>query len=270
MAKIEASFFDISHFDTLARGDSAIHGLDPRAKVITTLAFIFTVVSFGKYEIAALIPFCLFPVALVALADLPVGYLMKKLLVAAPFAFFIGIFNPLFDQQVLLELGGVSISGGWVSFGSILLRFVLTVFAALVLIATTGFTGVCSALERLGAPRAFALQLLFLYRYLFVLVEEALRMNRARTLRSFKGRGMEMKTFGHLVGQLLLRTIDRAQRIHQAMLCRGFDGEVHQLRPRRFGRPEFLFTLGWCTLFATLRLVPLPHLVGRLIMELIR
>ena len=66
----------------------------------------------------------------------------------------ITIFNPLFDQQTLLQLGPLAISGGWVSFVSILLRFALTVFAALILIATTSFTGVCMALERLGAPRA--------------------------------------------------------------------------------------------------------------------
>ncbi|NTV76320.1 MAG: hypothetical protein HGA66_19220, partial [Holophaga sp.] len=73
----------------------------------------------------------------------------------------------------------------WISFLSILLRFALTTMAALVLIATTSFTGICAALERLGMPDVLATQLLLLYRYLLVLGEETMRMARARALRLF-------------------------------------------------------------------------------------
>jgi cobalt/nickel transport system permease protein len=270
MANIESAFFNIGSLDHLARQASAVHRLDARAKLLTTAVFIVTIVSFGKYEISALLPFFLFPVAIIALADLPPLYLLKKLLLVAPFAFCIGAFNPWFDQQPMLQLGTVEISGGWVSFASILLRFMLTVGAALMLIATTGFTAVCMALERLGAPRAFVLQLLFLHRYLFVLGEEALRLVRARALRSFDGRGMGIRVFGHLAGQLLLRTLDRAQRIHRAMLCRGFDGEIRLLRPMRIGAPEIAFTLGWSALFLTFRLVNLPLWLGHVLAELCR
>jgi cobalt/nickel transport system permease protein len=270
MAKIDSAFFDLGTLDTLACRQTAVHRLDPRAKLVTTAVFVVTVVSFGRYEISALLPFGLFPLCLILLADLPPGYLLKKLLLAAPFAFCVGVFNPLFDRQAILHLGPLALSGGWVSFASILLRFALTVLAALVLIATTSFSGVCLALERLGAPRAFVLQLLFLYRYLFVLVDEAQRLVRARALRSFGARGLGMRVFGHLAGQLLLRTIDRAQRIHLAMLCRGFDGEFRPTRPTRLGRPEVVFTLGWCSAFVLMRLVNLPQLAGRILTELLR
>lgn len=270
MAKIDSAFFDIGTLDTLACRDSAIHRLDPRAKVVTTLVFVLVVVSFGRYEISALLPFGLFPLTLILLADLPPGYLLKKLLVAAPFALCIGIFNPIFDRQILLQFGPLEISGGWISFASILLRFTLTVLAALVLIATTSFTGICSALERLGAPRVFSLQLLFLYRYLFVLIDETQRLVLARSLRSFGGRGLGMKVFGQLAGQLLLRTLDRAQRLHLAMLSRGFDGELRLLRPGRIGRQEIIFTLGWSTAFIALRLYNVPQLLGRLLTEFAR
>jgi cobalt/nickel transport system permease protein len=270
MAKIDSAFFDIGTLDTLSCRDSAIHRLDPRAKLVTTLVFILVVVSFDRYAISALLPLGLFPLSLILLADLPPGYLLKKLLLAAPFALCVGIFNPWFDRQVLLQFGPLAITGGWVSFASILLRFTLTVLAALVLIATTSFTGVCRALERLGAPNIFAQQLLFLYRYLFVLIDEAQRLVHARALRSFGGRGQGMKIFGHLIGQLLVRTLHRAERIHLAMLCRGFDGEFRQLRPARIGRREIVFTLGWSAAFIALRLYNLPQLLGRLLTEFAR
>lgn len=268
MARIESAFFDIGTLDTLAYRDSAVHRLDPRAKLVTTLAFIVAVVSFGRYEISALLPFTLYPVTLIALADLPPGYLLKKLLIAAPFALCVGIFNPLLDHSAQMQWAGLTISGGWLSFVSILLRFTLSVTTALVLIATTSFTGVCLALERLGAPRAFVLQLLFLHRYIFVLIEEAARLVRARELRSFHGRGRGLRTFGHLIGQLLLRTLDRAQRIHMAMLCRGFDGEVRMIRRLHIGRPEVLFVGGWSCAFVVMRLYNLPQLLGSLLERL--
>jgi len=270
MAKIESAFFDIGTLDTLAGRDTPVHRLDPRAKLLTTLVFIVTVASFGKYEISGLLPFFLFPVAMVALGDLPAGYLLKKILLVAPFAFFIGVLNPFLDREILLTLGPLAIPGGWVSFASILLRFTLTISAALILIATTSFPGVCMALEKLGAPRVFAVQLLFLYRYLFVLVDEGVRLTRARALRSFGRRGLGMRTFGHLSGQLLLRTLERAKRIHLAMLCRGFDGEIRMLIPARIGRAEIVFTLGWSAAFILLRLYNLPQLLGGLLTELAR
>jgi cobalt/nickel transport system permease protein len=270
MAKIESAFFDIGTLDTLAGRDTPVHRLDPRAKLLTTLVFIVTVASFGKYELSGLLPFFLFPVAMVALGDLPAGYLLKKLLLVAPFAFFIGVFNPLLDREILLRIGPLALSGGWVSFASILLRFTLTVGAALILIATTSFPGVCMALEKLGAPRVFAVQLLLLHRYLFVLIDEGVRLVRARALRSFGRRGQGMRIFGHLAGQLLLRTLERAKRIHLAMLCRGFDGEIRMLRPARIGRPEVLFTLGWSAAFILLRLYNLPQILGGLLTELAR
>lgn len=270
MAPIETALRDLNRLDLLAGGDSAIHRLDPRAKVFVTLAYIVTVVSFGRYEVSALLPFAVFPLAMVAASGIPQTAVLRKLLVVLPFAALVGLFNPLFDREPLLTLGSLAVSGGWVSFLSIILRTALTVGAAVVLVAVTGFTGVCLALQRFGVPQAFVVQLLFLYRYIFVLADEGIRMTRARELRSFAGRGMGVKAFGALVGSLLLRTWDRAERIHMAMLSRGFRGEFHVRDASSFGRRELVFTAGWSVLFLLLRLVNVPHLIGALVTGVFR
>lgn len=267
---IDAGFLDIGRLDLLSAQDTAVHRLDPRAKVLTTLVFVVTVVSFDKYRVSALLPFAFFPIALIAVGNLPVAYLLRRLLFILPFALFVGIFNPIFDRETMIHVGPAAISGGWVSFLSILLRFALTVLAALTLIATTGFIGVCTALERLGLPRVFAVQLLFLYRYLFVLGDEGGRMARARASRSLGDRGMGVKVFGSLAGHLLLRTIDRAQRIYMAMLSRGFHGEFHFRRPLQFRLPETAFTLGWSAFFLLCRIYDLPRLLGGIFEEVVR
>ncbi len=265
MNKIDSHLIDIGYMDTLACGDSVLHRLDPRAKLITTLAFIVTVVSFDKYTLSALMPFLIYPMFLVTAGALPFTYLIKKVFLVAPFAMLIGVFNPLMDREILLQIGALRISGGWISFLSIMLRSVLTVSAALTLIALTGFNSVCMAMEKLRIPKPFVIQLMFLYRYLFVLIDEAARMVRARSLRSFNSNTMAVGLFVPLVGQLLFRALDRAQRIHLCMCCRGFDGHFHTIRPMKIGFNEIGFVVGWSSLFVLLRYQNLSVKFGEII-----
>jgi cobalt/nickel transport system permease protein len=270
MASIEKDFFNIRYLDTLARQTTWVHCLDPRAKLLTTLVFIVTVVSFDKYTIAQMIPFVLYPVVLIGMGRLPAGYILRKILLVAPFAIVLGMFNPFFDRTAHLIIGSFTVSGGWVSFGSLLLRFGLTVCAALVFIALTSFNGFCLALEKFRVPEVFIIQLLLLYRYLFVLVDEAMRMVRARALKTFSSRGMGLATFSTLVGHLLLRATSRAERIHLAMSCRGFDGHVRLMNPTRTGSAEIIFVLGWSILFLTMRMYNIPVLIGTHVLELLQ
>jgi len=251
-------------FDTLALADSPVHRLDPRVKIVATLAFIVAVMSFNRYELVALTPFLLFPAVLFSLSALPARPLLTAVCAAAPFALMVGMFNPVFDHRVIGHIAGIEVSAGWVSFASILMRFLLTVGAALLLVATTGMYRTAMALERLAVPRVFVLQILFVWRYLFVLGDEAAALNRGRVLRSF-GRPASVRLFGRLAGGLLLRTLDRAMRIHRAMLARGFDGTVRFLGDLRLRPADVVFCGGWCLAFAVMRLVNLPRLLGQLL-----
>lgn len=265
MASIHDSLYELGQLDAFACGDTPVHALDPRAKVVTTLAFIVAVVSFGKYSVVEMLPFLLFPVALASDGGVPLRWLATRLLAAAPFALLIGMFNPLLDRAPIATIAGLAISGGWASYASIVMRFLLTTAAALVLIATTSFAGVANALQRLGVPEVFATQLLFLYRYVFVLAEEALSMQRARDLRSFGRRGRGIRVFGRMLGGLLLRTYARAQRIYAAMLLRGFDGRVRVRRQLRLRPQDVAFVLGWAALFILFRAVDVPTTLGSFI-----
>jgi cobalt/nickel transport system permease protein len=255
----------LDRLDRLARQDTAVHRIDPRAKVITTFVFIVCVVSFDRYEVLALLPFVIFPVVLASEGGLPIGFLARILLVVSPFALMVGAFNPWFDREIVAQIGGLELSGGWVSYLSIVLRFLLTTAAALVLTATTSFNGVCLALERLRVPDVFVTQLLLLYRYIFVLGDEAVRMAQARRLRAFGSRGMGLRVYTQMLGQLLLRTVARAQRVYLAMKCRGFDGQVRMARRLHFGTADLVFVAGWSAVFVLFRAVDVPQWLGRLV-----
>lgn len=256
---------DLDQFDLLATRDITVNRIDPRAKVVVTAIFIVCVVSFERHTVSALLPFFIFPVALINWADIPLASLGRKIALALPFALLAGIFNPFLDHETIMIAGAVPVSAGWLSFCSILLRCLLTVSAALVLLATTGFHGICRALERLAAPRMLVLQMLFMYRYLFVLAGESSRMAMARGLRSFGKRGRGHGSAAAAIGCLLSRSIDRSRRIHEAMLARGFQGRFHERLQHRTTWADAAYVLAWCTLFVALRSYDLPALVGDLI-----
>ena len=266
----DEEFFNIGRLDRLSYKKTLVHRLDPRAKLIATLLFLFTVISFSKYEVAALFPFFLFPVLLMIIGEIPLLFILKKVLLVSPFAVFIGIFNPLLDTGQALVFSGLTISAGWVSFFSILLKFLLTISAALLLIATTPFPAICHALRRLGMPSLFVSQLLFLYRYIFVLAEEAMRMVRARDMRSFGAKGTGIKVFVRIIGTLFLRTLERAERIYSAMLSRGFRGDIPILKPSRIKAIDLVFMAVTISFTLVFRFSSVTEGVGRFAQELFR
>ena len=258
-------YIEVGKMDELGRMDSPMHRLDARVKALTTIAFIVTVMSFSRYEVSALMPFFIYPFTLMAVGRIPPGFILRKLLIASPFALAVGICNPYLDPQVMGSLGSHGISGGWMSFASIALRFSLTVSAALTLVACTGIHRLCAGLERMGLPRVFAVQLCLLYRYLFVIADEGLRMIRGVEMRSMGRRSLSFATYVSLVGHLLLRAMDRAQRVYQAMVSRGFAGQFRVLRPTAVCWKDVAFLAGWVGFFAAARTWNMAGELGRIL-----
>jgi len=258
-----AHSLEVQRMEEFGGMDSPAHRLDARAKALVTIAFIVAVMSFPRYELSALTPFFLYPFVLLALGEIPLRFILAKLLIAAPFAICIGLFNPWLDRHPVFLPGGQAIAGGWISFASIQIRFALTVAAALALVACTGLHRLCAGLERLGLPRVFAVQLLFLYRYLFVIADEGLRMRRGMELRSAGRRSPPLRVYGSLLGHLLLRSMDRAHRIYGAMLARGFDGEIRILQKAQAHFRDLAFVAGWIAFFVVARSWNLAEGLGR-------
>ncbi len=261
------SRIDANRLDRHAYGDSLIHRLDPRAKVLATLVFILTVVSFDKYAVAPLLPFLFFPVVTAALGSVPLGLILRRFAVTLPFILLVGIFNPLLDRAAMIQVAGLQISGGWVSFTSILLRGLLCVMAGIVLIATTRLPMIAEALGGLRFPKALVVQLLLLYRYLFVLMDEAGRMRRARALRAGT-RKISLRDAAGMLSSLLLRTVDRSEAVWHAMLARGFAGEIRSPNRLHWHLADTLFLALVAAACTTLRVHPIADRVGEWVLNL--
>jgi cobalt/nickel transport system permease protein len=264
MPSLAASLLDLREVDRIALQKTALHGLDPRAKVLATAFFLAVLGSFNRLEVSSLLPLTLFPVAMAALGEVPIGMFLRKTMLGLPFILILGALLPVLDTDPVMRIGAVQISGGWLAFSSLVVRGMLAVATATALVAVTGFGDVCDALDRLGLPRIFVQQLLFLYRFLFVVGEETQRSLLARELRSH-GRSMAWREYPSFTGNLLLRSWERAERVHAALLARGFHGTLPARPTASSKSAAWAFGLGWSCFFLGCRLFPLPRLLGSLV-----
>lgn len=223
MANIRSKTQDIYSLEQLSSKSSRVHALHPMVKLISTLLFVVIIVSFNRYEFVRLIPFVFYPVILMALSETPWSIMLRRAALALPFALLAGISNILFDTDTAFVIGYLPVSFGLVSFISILFRTFLCVAAVLILVAVTPFNQLTNQLRRLHAPDIFVTLFEMIYRYIGVLLDEASAMYTAYILRSTEHKGLQMRHMGSFAGQLLIRSYDRAERVYNAMKCRGYN-----------------------------------------------
>ena len=171
-------------------------------------------------------------------------FTFRRSFIALPFALaaISAIFSPLGTPLAEWTLGPFTLiptDYGLIKFGSILLRSWLSVQAAILLVATTRFPDMIHAFEHLRVPAMLTTIVSFLYRYLFVLTDEVMRLLRARESRSATVAGQKSgrnvvwraRVTGNMAGQLFLRSYERSDRIYNAMLARGYTGQLRTLNP---------------------------------------
>jgi cobalt/nickel transport system permease protein len=208
--------------EQLSGGDTCIHRLHPMVKLLVTALFIVTVVSFNRYALAQLVPYIFYPMLLTALCETPYAMLIKRFLIALPFCLFAGISNVLFDTAAAFTINGITVSYGFISLITILFKTYLCVMSVMILVSVTPFYELTSTLQRLRTPGIFITMFEMTYRYISMLLHEAYSMSIAYSLRSHNRKGIEMKDMGSFAGLLLIRSFDRADRVYNAMKCRGY------------------------------------------------
>jgi cobalt/nickel transport system permease protein len=233
--------------DHHVRGDSFVHGLDPRAKLITALVFIFSAVLIPQGAWPVFVAHaCVIAIA-IALSGLSTRFVLGRSILALPFV--LAAVPVLFHRpgDTLFEVplaGWTATYAGLEALSSILLRSWLSVTAATILTATTEPDHLLHSLRWLGVPRLLVATISFMWRYVFVIAEEAQRLLRARDARSARPGGhvggslaWRARVAGNMVGTLFLRSLNRSERVYTAMLARGYNGELRSLE--RFSlRPQ--------------------------------
>lgn len=264
MSKLNKAIYEIRCMDDLANQNKWVNLIHPLVKLIVTLIYIVTVVSFYKYNLTGLIGMTIYPIVLFLTGDISFKDSIRRLRIVLPVVCFVGLFNPFLDRESLVPLYGVSLSGGMISMMTLMLKGILTVLASYLLIVTTTIEKICYAMRMMKIPKIFVTQVLFIYRYVTVLLNEANRITQAYSLRAPGQKGLHFKVWGSLMGQLLLRSMDRAEEIYEGMCLRGYNGEFYHAYNIKCKAKDYRYLTIWLGVFGILRWAPVLEIVGNL------
>jgi cobalt/nickel transport system permease protein len=235
---------------------SPVHGLDPRAKTIGLVGVTLVAVStpIGAWPVFAACALVLTGVA--ALARVRPSEIWRRARVVLPLVLLAATFLPLVRHGGdTYSLGPLTLhETGLQTLAAVAAKATIGTVAAVLLAATTTFPSVLRGLEELRVPRVLILIAAFMYRYVFVIVEEVARMRAALAARGYRPRNaLHAGALGRVATALFLRTFSRGERVYVAMLARGYRGRMPRLVPLAFGRADVAFVLAVTVLLLPLR-----------------
>jgi cobalt/nickel transport system permease protein len=213
--------------EEFSSGNSLIHDLDPRIKIIVATLFSITVAVADRTDVLLLA--LLFSACCVILSSIPLLRVMRRLLLVNGFILLLWLLLPFtYPGKTLLSVGPFDATAEGIRYAfTITIKSNTIILACIALLGTTSIFTLVHALRHLHVPDKLVQLLFFSYRYIHVIYLEYLRLLNAMKVRCFRPRSnlRTNKAYAYLVGMMLLNSYDRSERVYDAMLCRGFKGQ---------------------------------------------
>lgn len=223
---------------------SIVHSLPSHLKIIAVLLFILVVVSTPITYWPAFVIFLALVIAAATAGKISILTLSKRALIEVPFIFF-AVLMPFFGTGERFELGPFNLyREGLLAGLSIVAKGTLGILSAVILSTTTTAREILRGLERLRLPTIMVQIASFMLRYVNVISDEMERMKIARQSRGFDATGVKhWKVIATSAAALFIRSYERGERVHLAMLSRGFDGELPHTEVKSVGAQAWLIAL---------------------------
>lgn len=240
--------------DRYEHHDSLIHELEPRLKLVAVLAYILAATTLPPNAWLGYVGLALLAAWAITATRIPLGTVLKRSAIALPFAGVVALSvpftrggEPLWSGSLLGLHLSITDEGLWL-FAGVLIKSWLSVLMAGLLVMTTPMHRVLHAFQMLRLPSVLVMTVALMYRYLFVLVDEATRLRIARQARSVGDGGSlwwRIRVLGGMIGSLFIRSYERSERVYAAMLARGYDGELHTLDEAHWASQDTLLLALW-------------------------
>ncbi|MEV4802991.1 cobalt ECF transporter T component CbiQ [Nonomuraea sp. NPDC049421] len=215
------------HHQLYLPGDSVVHRLPPQCKLLAVFAFALVVVATPREHFWAFAAYAVLLAGVLAAAGVPAPYVLRRMAIEVPFvlfAFLIPVIG-LGERTTVLGLS-LSVPGLWAAW-NILAKATLGVVASILLAATTEPRTILLGAQRLRLPGLLVQIAMFMLRYLDVIMDEMRRMRVARESRGFEARNFrQIPVLARTAGALFIRSYERGERVHLAMLSRGYAGSM--------------------------------------------
>lgn len=260
---IRNAIYEVHRLDDLASRKQWVNELHPLVKLVVTIAYIITVVSFYKYDLLGLIGMGLYLFVVFTMADLSFGECLHRVRFVLPVVCLVGLVNPFIDR-IPVQIGMLHLNTGCISMATLILKGVFTISASYLLVATTSIDDICAALRHIHVPKIMVTQIMLTYRYISVLLEEVEKITSAYSLRAPSQKGVHFKVWGSLTGQLLLRSFDKAEAVYESMVMRGFNGEFAMKQKQEMKVRDYVWLM-WIIAFVILRYIPIVVVIGNVV-----
>ncbi len=251
--------FDI--FEKYKDRDNLIYRLDPRTKLIFSLVFLILMVLTPINEIERFGFYLVLILTIIFIARISPAYIFKRSIIILPFVLAVAGLAVFFTEgrtfkEVDLVLFKLRFTYEGISILlNVLVKSWLSVVTLTTIMLTTRFEDLLKGMELLKAPQIIVVMMSFMYRYIFVLIDEAAHLMQARNVRYFGGRFLsQIPVLGNMAGILFIRTYERAERIYAAMAVRGFTGRMRSINILKFSFTDFLFLIVTFVLLGLARL----------------
>lgn len=249
--------------EPFATGNSVIHQLDPRIRVGLTTLYAFVVALSSQFSV--LFVALVLSLILIVISQVGIKEVFKRILWVNALILLLWLLLPFtFKGDVLTHIGSFAIyRPGVVLAAQITIKSNAILLAFIALIATMSFATLGHALYRMRVPEKIVHLLLMTYRYIFVIEQEYLRLIRAAKIRGFRpGTNTNTyRTYSYVIGMLFVRAAARAERVHQAMLCRGFKGKFYSLQEFQINSATWVFAIMMTAIIAGLVFMEWSNLI---------
>ncbi|MFP4367471.1 MAG: cobalt ECF transporter T component CbiQ [Bacteroidales bacterium] len=244
-----------SFIDKYSGLNSHIHRLDPTVKLVAVFSAIVIIVSEPRGETGSFVFYGGIIFIILVISRIPLKFILSRCLIVSPFILMAALFHPVsaaltnndHSLQLLLPEFGIALS--------IIFKAYLSVILLTMLVSTEKFHNLLLGLRQLRMPKLVGILSALMYRYIFILYDEALKTTRARDSRTpGKLKVSRLKTFGNQSALIFLRSWERSQTVHKSMLSRGFKGEFPPMQKMNAGTRDILYSSLFIIIFLAIRL----------------
>ena len=257
-----------SFIDQHSHIDSILSRLNSRTKTVSFFVFIFFIIFTSPDSTLSFTLYALLLIVLVVLSQIPILYIFKRCLVVIPFILMTSVFLPFWRQGEtisLFHIGNFQVNvaaTGWAMFQGVVIKGILSVTCLTLLTTSTPFPQLLAALENFKVPKVITMILSFMYRYIFLIEDEAMKMWRAmKSRRAGSSRRLHFRAIANMIGILFIRSFERGEAVYLAMCSRGFNGTVKRSMDDELKGIDFAFLFN--IFFALISIKILDNIVGR-------
>ncbi|AEH61773.1 cobalt ABC transporter, inner membrane subunit CbiQ [Methanosalsum zhilinae DSM 4017] len=239
--------------------NSPLHSFDPRAKVVTFTALIFSFAFIPELIIAIFA--VLFSIAMIFISKIPPVFVFRYLRFPALFIFTIIVVMAFtVEGRPLLDLHYISITQEGIDIGSLIFfRAIAALILAFLMLATSRFDEIIKAMYMLKVPGVMVQIITFSYRYIFVILDELHTLKRSMYARGFnlKLNMYSLSVLGNMVGMLLIKSYDRGERVYRSMIARGYTGNPRLFTSFNMITKDYILSAVMLATAVSVQLIPL-------------